>query len=149
MSIAAPRTPEHQATPMVPTRVRRAAPLSAVARYVREPTEDGWRVHAWVSADPDDLHLRGHFPGMPIYPGVFIIETLCQAMTAAFGDQLHLRRLDSIRFLAPVLGGDELALTMQVATPVDHTWQVRAVGRRRDGVVTTRARATFDRAVTA
>lgn len=120
----------------------RAAPLVALTRWRTEPTDAGLRVTARMPVDPTDPNLAGHFPGMPIYPGVFVIETLCQVMTAAFGAGTRLAELTSVRFTAALLGGDELELTADVVTGAD-ALTVKAVGRRRDGTVTTVLRATF------
>ncbi|MBM0236012.1 3-hydroxyacyl-ACP dehydratase [Micromonospora sp. ATA32] len=130
---AAPWTP-HPAT-------GRAAPLVALIRLRIEEVDAGRRVVARMPIE-DDANLAGHFPGMPIYPGAFVIETLCQAMAAAFGPQARLRTVTSVRFTAALLGGDELELTADVITLGD-TLAVKAVGRRRDGTVTTVLRAVF------
>jgi 3-hydroxyacyl-[acyl-carrier-protein] dehydratase len=104
---------------------------------------------ATVEVDPDDPNLRGHFPGFPIYPGVFVVETLCQAMGEAFGDngvRPALREVKSLRLTAPLEGGDELTLTATV-TPHEAGWRVRATGTRRDGKAAATVTALFDRVV--
>src|SRR4051812_27415486 len=103
-----------------------------------------------LTVDATDANLRGHFPGQPVLPGVFVIEALCQLMELALdGDGPHpptLSRLTSVRFLAPLLGGDRLTLTAQITTACGGApWQVRAEGIRRDGVVAARIRAEFTR----
>ena len=122
-----------------------AAPLRAVDRLQVTRRDGGLSIVARVLVDAQDPNLRGHFPGRPIYPGVFVVETLTQAMALALGGRVVLRELTSIRFLAAVLGGDELELVLEVTARTPDSWQVSGVGWRLDGTVTTRLRATFDR----
>ncbi|MEU7619876.1 3-hydroxyacyl-ACP dehydratase [Micromonospora rifamycinica] len=140
-----------------------AAPLPAVDQLRATAHDDGggWTVVARVAVDPRDPNLAGHFPGQPIYPGVFVVETLCQAMTQAVPGAPRLRTVTSVRFLAALLGGDEMELTLDVrpSTPAPSTpapagsapatsapsgWEVRGVARRTDGTVTAQLRAVFD-----
>ncbi|WP_329008678.1 3-hydroxyacyl-ACP dehydratase [Micromonospora rifamycinica] len=140
-----------------------AAPLPAVDRLRATAQDDGgWTVVARVAVDPRNPNLVGHFPGQPIYPGVFVVETLCQAMTRAVPGAPRLRTVTSVRFLAALLGGDEMELTLDVrpaapapsgpaapttsapATSAPAGWQVRGVARRTDGTVTAQLRAVFD-----
>jgi 3-hydroxyacyl-[acyl-carrier-protein] dehydratase len=104
-------------------------------------------IRATVAVRADDPVLRGHFPGQVILPGVFVVETLCQAMRLAGPDDRPpvLSAVRSMRFLAPVVAGDELTLDVTAAAHAEG-WQVAATGYRRDGTVTARVRADFDRA---
>jgi 3-hydroxyacyl-[acyl-carrier-protein] dehydratase len=123
-----------------------AAPLPAVERLRVAADEGGFTAAARVYVDPDHPILRGHFPGLPLYPGVFVVETLCQAMTEALraqGRTPRLRTVRSLRLTAALRGTDELTLTMDVR-PRDGGWVARAVGRRRDGVTAASVHAIFD-----
>jgi 3-hydroxyacyl-[acyl-carrier-protein] dehydratase len=133
-----------------PDQVEVAAPLRAVEQWRHEP-EDGSqsepvRLTARVGVHGDDPNLRGHFPGLAIFPGIFILESLCQLMARAFatpdGSLPVLRTLRSVRFLAPLLDGDELSLQASV-TPTADGWSVKAVGSRLDGTVAARIKADF------
>ncbi len=62
--------------------------------------------------------LQGHFPGRPIYPGVYILESLAQT-AAIFGIKAHpefagqgmaLVGIEKARFRHPVLPGSTLQL---------------------------------------
>ncbi len=62
--------------------------------------------------------LQGHFPGRPIYPGVYILESLAQT-AAIFGIKTHpefagqgmaLVGIEKARFRRPVLPGSTLQL---------------------------------------
>ncbi|MEU1969561.1 FabA/FabZ family ACP-dehydratase [Micromonospora sediminicola] len=93
----------------------------------------------------DNPHLRGHFPGMPVLPGVFVIESLCQLLALACahpGQQPPaLRTVRSLRFFAPFLGGDELLLRAHgTQTPAKH-WSVKAQAYRHETVLAARLHA--------
>lgn len=119
-----------------------AVPLRAVEHLEVVPDADGFTVTARVYIDPDHPILRGHFPGLPLYPGVFIVETLCQAMTEAFPQRPQLLAVRSLRLTAPLHGGDELTLDIKVK-PQDGGWTTKAKGHRRDGVAVAGVWATF------
>jgi 3-hydroxyacyl-[acyl-carrier-protein] dehydratase len=101
-------------------------------------------VHARQAVTLDDPYLHGHFPGWTVYPGVFTIEAVRQAAATALGtraDRAQFRELRSVRFLAPLLAGDELAIRAELRQlPDDGGFDVRAVVTRRDGVVAARLR---------
>ncbi|SCG39469.1 hypothetical protein [Micromonospora humi] len=147
MTVAAPafapdRTPAQ-------TYAEAAAPLPAVAWVeVAAGPRGGITLRAGTTVDPDDVYLTGHFPELTVYPGVFTLETLRQAVTAAVGHcagrppELH--RLRSARFLAPLLAGDTLTVEASVG-PVaqDQSFEVTARCVRGDGVRTATVRAVF------
>lgn len=130
-----------------PDTVGVGAPLRAVEQWQCEPDGDTMLLTARVRVRGDDPNLRGHFPGLPIFPGIFVIESLCQAMAHAFGwqgeDGPVLRTLRSVRFLAPLLDGDELSLRVTVTPAAGGGWSAKAVGTRLDGTVAARIRADF------
>ncbi|MGP0051424.1 MAG: 3-hydroxyacyl-ACP dehydratase FabZ family protein [Solirubrobacteraceae bacterium] len=112
-----------------------AAPLTALETLSVAPEGDGLRVRAAKRVLSEDPYMDGHFPGFPIYPGVFVLETVLQAVARAVGRSLALGRVRSMRFTAPLLAGDALELTALVRPgPGDGVMSVRASCRRRDGV---------------
>ncbi|MEV4200737.1 hypothetical protein [Micromonospora globbae] len=126
-----------------------AAPLQAVEWVeVGAGPRGGITLRAGVTVDPADVYLGGHFPQLTVYPGVFTLETLRQAVTAAVGccagrlPDLH--RLRSARFLAPLLAGDTLTVTASLG-PVadDQSFEVTAECVRGDGVRAATVRAVF------
>jgi 3-hydroxyacyl-[acyl-carrier-protein] dehydratase len=125
-----------------------AAPLRAVDVWRSEWAGDHLVMTVRVGVHGDDPNLKGHFPGLAVLPGVFVIEAVCQAMALAdpTGAAVppRLRVLRSVRFLSPLLDGDELTLEI-TAWPRPRGWEVRAEGSRRDGTTTARIRADFDR----
>jgi 3-hydroxyacyl-[acyl-carrier-protein] dehydratase len=52
----------------------------------------------------------GHFPGMPIVPGVLLLDTAMHAIAAQTGITLDRCELRSVKFLSPARPGDELVV---------------------------------------
>jgi 3-hydroxyacyl-[acyl-carrier-protein] dehydratase len=121
-----------------------AAPLSAVDSWHAETGDDSLTITARVGVRGDDPNLKGHFPGLAVFPGVFVIEMLCQVMTLAFpGDRLELRAVRSVRFVAPLLDGDELTLVITTVRLPGGGWKATAIGTGRAGTTTARLTADF------
>jgi 3-hydroxyacyl-[acyl-carrier-protein] dehydratase len=122
-----------------------AAPLSAVDRVEVLRRDDGRAVElsADKTIDPDDPYMPAHFPGFTIYPGVFIVETVLQAVALAGGaSDRHVPTLAGVRdlrFLAPLLGNDTLSCSVSI-TPAEppEVHDVVAEVQRRDGRVAAR-----------
>lgn len=130
--IAAPGTPSM------------AAPIRAVDVWRSERTGDRITMSARVDVRGDDPNLLGHFPGLAVFPGVFVIEALCQAMALALpAAPPVLRSLGSVRFLAPLLDGDTLHLEIEASQRQGGGWDVIATGSRDDGTTSARIRAGF------
>ena len=66
--------------------------------------------------------FQGHFPGVPVMPGVLIIETMAQAGALLLlyeegcGDDrlIFITGIDGARFRRTVVPGDQLRVTMEV-----------------------------------
>jgi 3-hydroxyacyl-[acyl-carrier-protein] dehydratase len=59
----------------------------------------------------NDQYLGGHYPGFPIYPGVFVLESVRQAVEAARGEGVRLVEVDELRLVHPLLPGDTLCVS--------------------------------------
>ncbi|WP_410600337.1 3-hydroxyacyl-ACP dehydratase [Amycolatopsis sp. lyj-90] len=117
-----------------------AAPLRAVDTLDVRASGDDLELVAQITVDGKEPNLRGHFPGQAVYPGVFVIETLEQAMREAAGARLSTVR--SVRFLAPLLDGDRMVLTATAKRTPDG-WDV--TGKATLGETTTaKIRASFE-----
>ncbi len=81
----------------------------------------------------DHPSLPGHFPGAPVVPGVVVLDRLLEALRLA---GWRVTGLPAVRFLAPVLPGEVLALS---ATPAGDT--VLDLVATRDGATVLRGRA--------
>ncbi len=65
-------------------------------------------IHWTVPADHPAF--AGHFPGIPIFPGVMLLDMALHAITAATGVALNACEISSVKFLSPARPGDELAI---------------------------------------
>lgn len=102
-----------------------AAPLTAVDSVSWQDDSTIVAVKYIAVTDP---YLEGHYPDFTIYPGVFTIETVYQAAVVALTGAAEtggvvLDRIESVRFLAPLLPGDTLTATIKLAhdTTTGHT----------------------------
>ena len=57
---------------------------------------------------PDHPALAGHFPGMPVVPGVVLLDEALHAIGAALGTDLSTCRIASVKFISPVLPGQAI-----------------------------------------
>ncbi|WP_055483309.1 FabA/FabZ family ACP-dehydratase [Sphaerimonospora mesophila] len=120
-----------------------APPLTAVEHVEWDREPDGrLTVRAGKTVTSADPYMTGHFPGLTVYPGVFILESVEQAAAAALGGPLRLTRLRSVRFLSPLLDGDAFRLTA-VITPGDDGFEVDARCERDDGSLVATVRVRF------
>lgn len=126
---------------------RYAAPLQALDSLRVATRRNELVVTARKLVVADDPYLPGHFPGQPIYPGVFIVETVRQAVAAAVGERAgvvpELSAIVSVRFLVPLAPGDELCVEV-VVRPGEPGGAVRAQARCRLGDGTEAARLTLE-----
>jgi len=91
-------------------------PLLLVDRVVE--CVPGKSIIAYKNVSINEPFFQGHFPGLPVMPGVLILEALAQAgaLVAATGmehpeDKIYLfTGLDAVRFRTVVRPGDRLEL---------------------------------------
>ncbi|GAB3465335.1 3-hydroxyacyl-ACP dehydratase FabZ family protein [Actinophytocola sediminis] len=102
-----------------------ARPLSAVDDVL---IGAGGALSAVQTIRADNPYLAGHYPGRPIYPGVFVLESALQATRRLLGHHdLVLAEVESVRFRTPLLPGDTLRLALSI-TPAEDGYLVRAKG---------------------
>jgi len=84
--------------------------------------KDGTRVLGLKNVTYNEPHFQGHFPGVPVMPGVLIIEAMAQAAAVmTLGDVpnrheklIYFTGIDNCRFRRPVVPGDQLLLEVVV-----------------------------------
>jgi beta-hydroxyacyl-ACP dehydratase FabZ len=93
-------------------------PFLLVDRVVE--IDPGKRLVAIKNVTINEPFFTGHFPGVPVMPGVLIVEALAQAsgLLVAYGRPvvpnayLLFAGIDNVRFRLPVVPGDTLTLTV-------------------------------------
>ena len=96
--------------------------------------EPGRRIVAIKNVTFNEEFFQGHFPGMPLMPGVLMIESLTQVAALLVTDghgRVSLRGVENAKFRKQVVPGDRLRLEVSVA-------------RRRNGIVLAKASADVD-----
>jgi 3-hydroxyacyl-[acyl-carrier-protein] dehydratase len=88
------------------------------------------RIVAIKNVTANELFFQGHFPNMPIMPGVLIVEAIAQAGGALLLTEVHDRHdklmvftgIERARFRRPVVPGDQLRIEVDVKA-----WRMTAV----------------------
>lgn len=88
-----------------------AAPLPAMDRLVLLESAQALVEKRVLATDP---YLSGHYPSVCLYPGVFILETVCQAVSRLPDlPGARLREVTALRFTAPLRPGDGLRARLE------------------------------------
>lgn len=103
-------------------------PLLLVQHVVRYVPGD--RVEARTHVDPGEPVLAGHFPGRPIWPGVYTLEALAQTAGVLLGLEEACRRTDggwpAVRAALqcdPPVGDERIAGVTGVLVAADVKWR--------------------------
>ena len=98
----------------------------------------------------NEPHFQGHFPDMPIMPGVMIIEAMAQTSGVLVGVSMGLidkqakvffMGVDAVKFRRKVVPGDVLELHVKVVRGGGRVWKFTGEGRV-DGELATEATFT-------
>ena len=110
--------------------------------------EPGKRIVALKNVSINEPYFAGHFPGVPIMPGVMILEAMAQAAALLAFSTLGLQAdaqslyyyagIDRARFKRPVKPGDQLQIEVQATANRLNVWKFDCVARV-DGAVATEA----------
>ena len=85
--------------------------------------EEGKRIVGLKNVSVNEPVFQGHFPGFPLFPGVYILEALAQTGGILMIKSLNLEigkyaivfaGIDGARFKKPVYPGDQLILELEV-----------------------------------
>ncbi|HZQ34405.1 MAG TPA: 3-hydroxyacyl-ACP dehydratase FabZ [Dehalococcoidia bacterium] len=94
-------------------------PFLLVDRIVE--LEEGKRAVGIKNVTINEWFFQGHFPGLPVMPGVLIVEALAQVGAVALLSQAQYRGkivyfagIDGVRFRRPVVPGDTLRLEVEL-----------------------------------
>jgi beta-hydroxyacyl-ACP dehydratase FabZ len=92
------------------------------------------RIVASKMVSRNEPHFEGHFPGLPVMPGVLIIEALAQAgalyaaRLTAFDPArqvIYFMAIDKAKFRRPVVPGDHLTLEVTPLRKGGAIWKMR------------------------
>ncbi|NOT56260.1 MAG: hypothetical protein HOP18_16790 [Deltaproteobacteria bacterium] len=87
-----------------------------------ERTESGYLLHLHV---PEDfLYFEGHFPEVPIVPGVCQLQWVIDAIQTYTGAPVHLSALENVKFLRPLFPGQSCMLELTYS-PQPARWHYR------------------------
>ena len=95
--------------------------------------EIGKSLRAVKNVTMNEPFFQGHFPAMPVMPGVLIIEALAQAAALLafvsedkYGENaaVYFAGIDKARFRKPVTPGDRLELLANVSRRRSGMWQM-------------------------
>lgn len=59
----------------------------------------------------DEPYLSGHYPGNPVYPGVFQLDLCYSLLREWFGPDSVVTAIESIRFVKPAHPGDSIRIS--------------------------------------
>lgn len=107
--------------------------------------ELGKSIHAYKNLTINEPFFAGHFPGLPVMPGVLIMEALAQAAGIlsfkTLGEKpddtslFYFAGIDNARFKKPVMPGDQLHLHIEVLRRIRGIWKYKAEARVDDQIV--------------
>jgi 3-hydroxyacyl-[acyl-carrier-protein] dehydratase len=82
----------------------------------------------------NEPHFNGHFPGMPVMPGVLIVEAMAQTSAIlvvqtlgkeAEGKAVYFMTIDGARFRKPVVPGDSLHIHVEKVRQRGQVWKFK------------------------
>lgn len=112
------------------------APFQFIDRVLE--FEDGRRIVTLKNVSIDEPFFNGHFPELPLMPGVLICEALAQAGALLAhrsqngvppGRVVVLAGLDRARFRRPVVPGDQLHLEVTLLKRHRPLWKMHGIAR--------------------
>jgi len=108
-------------------------------------------VKAYKNVSINESFFQGHFPGLPVMPGVLIVEAMAQAggffvLTGQSDEVVRnsiflFTGMENVRFRRPVVPGDRLDLHCELIRKKMQLWKMRGTAHV-DGVLAAEAELT-------
>jgi 3-hydroxyacyl-[acyl-carrier-protein] dehydratase len=99
--------------------------------------EPGKSIQTTKNVTGNEIHFLGHFPEHAVMPGTMLVEAIGQSASILFskttgtgtqpGEFLVLGSINDMRFLVPVVPGDQLQIDVQVLKFIEDLALVEAV----------------------
>jgi 3-hydroxymyristoyl/3-hydroxydecanoyl-(acyl carrier protein) dehydratase len=67
-----------------------------------------------LTVEPGHPALPGHFPGLPLVPGVLLLERVLEAAEALLGREPEVLELVSAKFIAPLGPGEAAEIAIEL-----------------------------------
>ncbi|HSU32042.1 MAG TPA: 3-hydroxyacyl-ACP dehydratase FabZ [Bryobacteraceae bacterium] len=91
----------------------------------------------------NEPHFNGHFPGLPVMPGVLIVEAMAQVggiliaklNTGTQGKIMFLASVEDAKFRKPVVPGDQLRIEMKMLRMKSTVAKMQGFAKVNDEVV--------------
>ncbi len=86
----------------------------------------------------NEPHFNGHFPGMPVMPGVLIVEAMAQTSAIlvvqtlgeeAEGKVVYFMSIDNAKFRKPVVPGDSVHIHVEKIQSRGKVWKFQGVAK--------------------
>lgn len=113
------------------------------------------KICAFKNVSFNEPQFNGHFPGLPIMPGVLIVEALAQAgallaySSGSFDPDnqiVYFMSIDNTKFRNPVRPGDRMDLEVEPLRKGSAVWKLKGTAKVGDQVV---AQAEFTATISA
>lgn len=94
-------------------------------------------IEGYRDINADEFYFRGHFPGLPVLPGVLMVEAIAQIGILLVGKFREERRgrntlfagIEKVRFRRQVAPGDRLLLSADVISGRSSVYKIHGTAR--------------------